>query len=265
MDLQIAGRTALITASSSGIGLAAATAMAAEGAVVVLNGRDGDRLKGAEEQLRAEVPDASVRVVAADVGTEDGVRIVAEAVPAVDILVNAVGAYGPADFADITDEQWTRYWNINVLSGIRLARHYLPGMLDRDDNGRIVLIGTDAAVMVSSMMMHYEVTKTAVLALARGLADLTRNTSVTVNSIIPGPTATDGMEGVLQGIASQTGASRDDVVDGFFANGRPASLLQRLATPAEVANLLTYLVSPRSAATNGAALRVEGGSIPTVL
>jgi 3-oxoacyl-[acyl-carrier protein] reductase len=265
MDLQIAGKTALITASSSGIGLAAAIAMAAEGANVVLNGRDAARLKDAKARLRTDVPDAWVRILVADVGTGDGVRTVTAALPDVDILVNAVGAYGPADFGDITDEQWTQYWNVNVLSGIRLSRHYLPHMLDRDDDGRIVLIGTDAAVMVSSMMMHYEVTKTAVLALARGLADLTRNTSVTVNSVIPGPTSTDGMEGVVQGIASQTGVSRDDVVDGFFAQGRPASLLQRLATPAEVANLITYLASPRSAATNGTAVRVEGGSIPTVL
>ena len=265
MDLQIDGKTALVTASSSGIGLAAATAIAAEGAVVVLNGRNGDRLEEAEKQLRARVPEASVRRLVADVGTEEGARAVTVALPTIDILVNAVGAYGPADFVEITDEQWTGYWNINVLSGIRLARHYLPGMLDRNDNGRVVLIGTDAAVMVSSMMMHYEVTKTAVLALARGLADLTRGTSVTVNSVIPGPTATDGMEGVLQSIAAQTGASRDDVVAGFFAQGRPSSLLQRMATPEEVANLITYLVSPRSAATNGAAVRVEGGSIPTVL
>jgi len=265
MDLHIAGKTALITASSSGIGLAAATAIAAEGAVVVLNGRDGDRLEQAEGQLRTRVPNASVRLVVADVGTEDGVSTVTAAEPVVDILVNGVGAYGPADFTDITDREWTQYWEVNVLSGIRLARHYLPGMLDRDDDGRIVLIGTDAAVMVSSMMMHYEVTKTAVLALARGLADLTRGTSVTVNSVVPGPTATEGMESVLAGIASGTGASRDDVVAGFFAQGRPVSLLQRLATADEVANLITYLVSPRSAATNGAAVRVEGGSIPTVL
>jgi 3-oxoacyl-[acyl-carrier protein] reductase len=265
MDLQIAGKTALITASSSGIGLATATAIAAEGALVVLNGRDGDRLKDAERQLRMHVPEAAVRLLVADVGTEKGVHTVTSTLPTVDILINAVAVYGPVDFADITDEQWTQYWNINVLSGIRLARHYLPEMLERDDNGRIVLIGTDAAVMVSSMMMHYEVTKSAVLALTRGLADLTRKTSVTVNSVIPGPTATEGMEGVLQGIASQTGSSRDDVVSGFFTHGRPASLLQRLASPAEVANLITYLVSPRSAATNGAAVRVEGGSIPTVL
>ncbi|AKS34339.1 SDR family NAD(P)-dependent oxidoreductase [Mycolicibacterium goodii] len=265
MDLNIAGKTALVTASSSGIGLAAATAIAAEGAAVVLNGRDEDRLKQAEERLREQVPDASVRLVVADVGTEHGVRTVTAAEPAVDILVNGVGAYGPADFADITDAQWTRYWEVNVLSGVRLSRHYLPEMLRRNDNGRIVLVGTDAGVMVSSMMMHYEVTKSAVLALARGLADLTRGSTVTVNSVVPGPTATDGMESVLAGIASSTGVTRDDVVAGFFAQGRQTSLLQRLATAEEVANLITYLVSPRSAATNGAAVRVEGGSIPTVL
>jgi NAD(P)-dependent dehydrogenase (short-subunit alcohol dehydrogenase family) len=265
MDLHITGKTALVTASSSGIGLATATAIAAEGAVVVLNGRDGDRLKQAEEQLRSHVPGASVRLVVADVGTEAGVSTVTAAEPAVDILVNGVAAHVPTVFTDITDHEWTKYWEVNVLSGIRLARHYLPGMLDRDDDGRIVLIGTDAAVMVSSMMMHYEVTKTAVLGLARGLADLTRGTSVTVNSVVPGPTATEGMESVLTGIASKTGMSRDDVVAGLFAQDRPASLLQRLATADEVANLITYLVSPRSAATNGAAVRVEGGSIPTLL
>ena len=264
MDLQLAGKTALVTAASSGIGLATATTLAAEGATVIINGRDAERLSRAELQVRQQVPGASVRRVVADVGTDDGVRAVTTAEPRVDILVNNVGVYAPAEFADITDAEWTHYWEVNALSGVRLARHYLPGMLERND-GRIVLLGTDAAVIVTSDMLHYEVTKAAAMALARGLADLTRGTAVTVNSVIPGPTATDGMNVVLDGIAERAGISRGDVAGGLFAHGRPSSLLQRFATPQEVANLIVYLASPRSAATNGAAVRVEGGSIPTVV
>ncbi|MGE0221367.1 SDR family NAD(P)-dependent oxidoreductase [Mycolicibacterium sp.] len=263
MDLHLAGKTALLTASSSGIGLATAATLAAEGATVVLNGRDKDRLHEAQRQLLDQVPEAAVRLVVADVGIPAGVQTVIDAEPRVDILINNVALYHLADFADLSDADWTAAWNVNVLSGIRLARHYLPGMLERND-GRIILLGTDAAVLVSSAMMHYEVTKAATLALARGLADLTRGTAVTVNSVLPGPTSTEGMNTVLDTIAAQAGATREDVAGGLFA-GRPASLLQRLATAQEVANLITYLASPRSAATNGAAVRVEGGTIPTVL
>jgi NAD(P)-dependent dehydrogenase (short-subunit alcohol dehydrogenase family) len=264
MDLQLSGKTALVTGSSSGIGLAAATTLAGEGVTVILNGRNEERLRAAESHVRSHVPNASVRLAVSDVGTEAGVLVVTTAEPQVDILVNNVGIYGPADFPDISDMEWSHHWEVNVLSGIRLARHYLPGMLERND-GRLIFLGTDAAVIVTSQMMHYEVTKAAVMALARGLADLTRGTSVTVNSVVPGPTATEGMDGVLDGIASRAGIARDDVAGGLFAQGRPASLLQRFATPQEVANMITYLASPRSAATNGSAVRVEGGSIPTVV
>lgn len=264
MDLHLAGKTALITGSSTGIGLAVAATLADEGATVILNGRSADRLRDAQQHIRADVPDAAVHVVAADIGTDAGVAAVVEAAPSIDILVNNAAVYGPAAFADISDGDWSHYWEVNVLTGIRLARQYLPGMLERND-GRVIFIGTDAAVIPTSDMMHYEVTKAAVLALARGLADLTRGTAVTVNSVLPGPTATDGMDGVLDVIAEQAGVSRTDVAGGLFAQGRPSSLLQRFATPQEVANMITYLASPRSAATNGAAVRVEGGSIPTVV
>ena len=264
MNLQLGGKTALVTASSSGIGLATASTLAAEGATVILNGRNVDRLRSAEQRVLAEVPGASITLAVADVGTEQGAQTLIDAHPRVDVLVNNAGIYAPTEFQDIADEVWTNYWEVNVLSGIRLARHYLPGMLERND-GRIVFLGTDAAVMVTSDMMHYEVTKAAVLALARGLADLTRGTAVTVNSVIPGPTQTDGMDTVLDTIASQAGITRDDVAGGLMTQGRSTSLLQRFATPQEVANLIAYLASPRSAATNGAAVRVEGGSIPTVL
>ncbi|MET0450284.1 MAG: SDR family oxidoreductase [Mycobacterium sp.] len=264
MDLQLAGKTALITAAPSGIGLATATTLAAEGATVIINGRNAERLHHAAEQIREQAPDAVVRLVVADVGTKEGVETLTTAEPRVDILVNNVGIYAPTDFTAISDADWTHYWEVNALSGVRLARHYLPDMLRRND-GRIVFLGTDAAVMVSSEMMHYQVTKAAAMALARGLADLTRGTAVTVNSVIPGPTATDGMNEVLDGIAEKAGIGRDDVAGGLFAQGRPASLLQRFATPQEVANLITYLASPLSAATNGAAVRVEGGSIPTTV
>jgi NAD(P)-dependent dehydrogenase (short-subunit alcohol dehydrogenase family) len=264
MDLHLAGRTALITASSSGIGLATASTLAAEGATVILNGRNPERLRAAADRVRADAPGVPVRTVVADVGTEEGVHQLIAAEPRVDILVNNAAVYAPTEFTNIADDVWTRYWEVNVLSGVRLARHYLPGMLERDD-GRIILLGTDAAVMVSSEMMHYQVTKAAAMALARGLADLTRGTAVTVNSVVPGPTATDGMNSVLDSIASASGISRDDIAGAMFSQGRATSLLQRFATSQEVANLITYLASPLSAATNGAAVRVEGGSIPTVL
>ena len=240
------------------------TSLATEGVTVILNGRRAERLETAAKQVRADVPDASLRLVVADVRTDEGVRAVTTAEPSVDILVNNAGFYAPAAFTDITDSEWSHYWEVNALSGIRLARHYLPGMLERND-GRIIFLATDAAVIVTSEMMHYEVTKAAVLALSRGLADLARGTAVTVNFVIPGPTATDGMNGVLDAIAEQASISREDVISGFFAQGRPASLLQRLAAPQEVANMITYLASPRSAATNKSAVRVEGGSIPTAV
>ncbi len=195
MDLQLGGRTALVTGSSSGIGLAIATALAREGASVTLNGRDGGRLVEAREKLLVEVPGAQVAAVAADVSGAAGVAALVGAVPDVDVLVNNAAVYGPAQFADVTDAEWIRYFEANVLSGVRLARHHLDRMLARN-HGRIVFIGSDA-LEVSPEMIHYAVTKSAVLTLARGLAELTRGTAVTVNSVLPGPTRTSATTGAV--------------------------------------------------------------------
>jgi 3-oxoacyl-[acyl-carrier protein] reductase len=264
MDLQLTGKTALITGSSGGIGLATAVGLAREGATVVLNGRDAGRLERAAKQVVAEVPAADVRVAVGDVATGDGAAAVLAAEPDVDILVNNAGTYGPARFADITDAEWSRYFETNVLSGVRLSRHYLARMLDRGE-GRIIFVSSDAALEVSAEMVHYSVTKTAVLTLARGLAELTRGTNVTVNSVLPGPTATEGLGGVLDTVSGQAGISRQDLEAGFFTQARPSSLLQRFADPQEVANLIVYLASPLSAVTNGAAVRAEGGILSAVV
>jgi 3-oxoacyl-[acyl-carrier protein] reductase len=261
MDLQIKGRRALVTGSSAGIGLAIATGLAREGVAVTLNGRDNARLEVAREHLLADVPDASVDVVTADVSTSTGAAAVIEAVPDVDILVNNAAIYGPARFEDITDEEWSRYFEANLLSGIRLARHHLGRMLDRDWS-RIVFIGSDAAVEVSPEMIHYSVTKTGALALARGLAERTRGSAVTVNSVLPGPTRTAGLRDDT--VSGQMGVGRSDLEAGFFTNGRPSSLLQRFIEPREIADLVTYLASPLAGATNGAVVRAEGGILHSI-
>ncbi len=264
MDLQLHGKTALITGSSAGIGLATAIGFAREGAAVVLNGRDNARLESAAKQVYAEVPEATVRLAAGDLATAAGAAAVIAAVPDVDILVNNAGIYGPLRFADTPDAEWSRYFDTNVLSGVRLSRHYLDRMLGRG-TGRIIFVSSDAALEVSDQMLPYSVTKTAVLTLARGLAQLTRGTDVTVNSVLPGPTSTEGLGGVLDAVSGQAGITRQDLEAGFFTQARPSSLLQRFATPAEVAHLIVYLASPLAAVTNGAAVRAEGGILSTVV
>lgn len=264
MDLQLQDKTALITGSSAGIGFASAVALAQEGASVVLNGRDADRLADAEQRLLSLVPRASVRTSAADVSTAEGADDLIEAMPDVDILINNAAALGPQPFAEIPDAEWTRFFETNVMSGVRLSRHYLPGMLTRN-SGRILFISSESAVHVTAGQLHYAVTKTALLALSRGLAEMTRGTEVTVNTILPGPTATEGVDTMIEGVAGETGMSRDQIVEHFFATDQAGSLLQRLATPDEVANLIAYLASPLASVTNGAVVRAEGGTVPSIL
>jgi 3-oxoacyl-[acyl-carrier protein] reductase len=264
MDLQLQDKTALITGSSAGIGFASAVALAQEGASVVLNGRDADRLTDAEERLLSLVPRASVRTSVADVSTADGAEDLIEAMPDVDILINNAATIHPQPFAEIPDAEWTRFFETNVMSGVRLSRHYLPGMLTRN-TGRILFISSEAGVHVTAGQLHYAVTKTALLALSRGLAEMTRGTEVTVNTILPGPTATENVDKQIEGMVSETGMSRDQLVESFVATDQAGSLLQRLAAPDEVANLIAYLASPLASVTNGAVVRAEGGTLASIL
>jgi NAD(P)-dependent dehydrogenase (short-subunit alcohol dehydrogenase family) len=264
MDLELHDQTALVTGSTAGIGFATAVGLAREGARVWLHGRSLDRLDAARARLLEEVPGAAVELVAADLATAAGADELNAAVADVDIHVNNAATFGPNPFADIPDAEWTRFFETNVMSGVRLSRHHLQRMLERG-HGRIVFVASDAAVQASTDQLHYTVTKTAVLALARGLAELTRGTAVTVNSVLPGPTATEGVGAVMDGIAEQTGMSHADIEAHLFANTVPTSLVQRLAQPEEIARLIVYLASPLSTMTNGAAVRAEGGILRSIV
>ena len=264
MDLHLQGKQALITGSTAGIGFAAAPGLAREGAAVVVNGRTPEHVQRAIEQIRQAVPGVSVRGVAADLGTAAGCTRLTEEVPAVDILVNNVGIFEPKPFEEIPDEDWLRFFEVNVLSGVRLSRFYLPGMLQKNW-GRIVFISSESAINIPAEMIHYGVTKTAQLAVARGLAELTAGTGVTVNSVLPGPTRSEGVARFVEDLARSQGKTARDFEEEFFQEARPSSLLRRFATPEEVASLVAYVCSPLASATNGAALRVDGGVVRSVI
>lgn len=259
MDLQIQGKTALVTGSTAGIGLAIGRRLAAEGAQVVLTGRDPDKLQQAVEELRASTG-AEASGVVADVATAEGAATVQASVPEVDILVNNLGIYESKAFEQITDTDWRRYFEINVMSGVRMARGYFPTMLT-SGTGRIIFISSETGLAVDPGMIHYAMTKTAQLSIARGLAGLTRGTGVTVNSVLPGPTRSEGIVDYLRSIASNPAASAEEAEVEFFAGARSGSLLQRMIEADEIASLVAYLASPLAAATNGAAVRVEGGLV----
>ena len=262
MDLRLNDKTALVTGSTGGIGFAIARKLALEGAKVIVAGRSQPRVDEAVGIIRA-AGGANVRGVLADAATADGAAALLDAAPRVDILVNNLGIYEIKDFADITDEDWRRYFEINVLSGVRLAREYFPGML-KQNWGRIIFISSESALLVPGGMIHYGMTKTAQLSISRGLAELTKATKVTVNSVLPGPTRSEGIVDFLKSIASNPQAPVDEIEAEFFAKARASSLLQRLIEPEEIADLVAYVASPLSSATNGAALRVDGGVTPTI-
>ncbi|MGI4884425.1 MAG: SDR family NAD(P)-dependent oxidoreductase [Janthinobacterium lividum] len=262
MDLQLINKTALVTGSTAGIGLAIAQQLAAEGAQIVLTGRTEARLAKAKTAILQRTPAAAVRGVAVDFGEAAQVDALLKAVPAVDILVNNVGIFEPKPFADITDADWLRFFEVNVLSGVRLARQYFPQMLAQDW-GRILFVSSESALQIPAEMIHYGTTKTAQLAVARGLAELTKGTAVTVNSLLPGPTASEGVEEFLKKLAGE-GKTRAEAEHEFFRDARPSSLLQRFITVEEIANAAAYLVSPLAAATNGAAVRADGGVVRSI-
>lgn len=261
MDLELADKKVFISGSTQGIGFAVAAACAAEGAAVVLNGRSGRGVADAVARLRTEVPDAEVSGIAADVSDPAEVSALLEALGDVDVLVNNTGVFDVVAFEEIDDAEWTRYFETNVMSAVRLSRALLPAMLAKDW-GRIVFIGTESAVDVPAGMIHYGATKAAALALANGLAKLTRGTGVTINTILGGPAYSDGVADQVERIAAANAMTVDELKGSLI---RDTSLLQRFIEPEEIAHLVAYLASPLSSATNGAALRADGGVLPTVL
>ncbi|MCC6303182.1 MAG: SDR family oxidoreductase [Gammaproteobacteria bacterium] len=263
MDLGLQGRRALVTGSTAGIGFATARALAAEGARVTVNGRTEARVRGAVERLRAEFPGASVEGIAADLGGAEGCRTLGDRLPELDVLVNNLGIFEPKPFERIPDEDWLRFFETNVLSGVRLARRYLPGMRARDW-GRIVFVSSESALQIPVEMIHYGVTKTAQLAAARGLAESLAGTGVTVNSVLPGPTASEGVGEFVARMAAERGMDAAALEREFFRTGRPSSLLGRFTTPDEVAAMIVYVCSARASATTGAALRVDGGVVRAI-
>jgi NAD(P)-dependent dehydrogenase (short-subunit alcohol dehydrogenase family) len=263
MKIDLCGKTAIVTGSTGGIGIAIARGLAECGATVVINGRKPAAVDQAIAALRAAVPEAELRVVATDLATAAGCAALVEAEPSCDILVNNVGIYGPQDFFDIPDSEWTRFFELNVMSGVRLSRAYMPAMLQRNW-GRVVFLSSEAGLNIPPEMIHYGVTKTAVLAIARGLAKRAAGTGVTVNSVLPGPTFSEGLEEMLKSTADSTGQSIEQAAQVFVEAAMPSSIIRRVATPEEVANMVVYAVSPQASATTGAALRVDGGVVDTI-
>jgi NAD(P)-dependent dehydrogenase (short-subunit alcohol dehydrogenase family) len=261
MDLDLSGKLAVVTGSTRGIGLAAAKGLARMGATVVVTGRGEDACASAKAAIEAEVPGASVRTVAGDLGTADGCAALIAAEPDADILVNNLGIYQPKPFFEIEDSDWASMFEVNVMSGVRLTRHYLKRMVEEKDWGRVVFVSSESGVFVPKEMVHYGFSKGAQLVIARGAAEYTKGTNVTVNSVMPGPTWVEAQTERLTARAKSMGTTLEDLKARTFTERRPASLLQRYATPEESANLICYLCSKASAATNGAALRVDGGIV----
>jgi NAD(P)-dependent dehydrogenase (short-subunit alcohol dehydrogenase family) len=257
MDLELKGKTALVTGSTAGIGLAIATALAREGATVIVNGRTQARVNHAVRVSGA------AHGIAADLATAEGARAVIEGFPAVDILVNNLGIFDPKPFDQIPDEDWLRFFEVNVLSGVRMSRHYI-GPMRRKNWGRIVFISSESGLQIPQEMIHYGMTKTAQIAVARGLAETTKGSGVTVNSVLPGPTKSEGVAEFVGKLATANGVDDAAIEREFFTKGRPSSLLQRFATPEEVAAVVAFVCSPLASAINGASVRAEGGVIQSI-
>jgi NAD(P)-dependent dehydrogenase (short-subunit alcohol dehydrogenase family) len=262
-QIGLSGRRALVTGSTAGIGYATAGALAAAGAAVVVNGRTPERVDDAVSRLRSDVPAAEFVGVPADVGSADGVSALLDSVPDADILVINAGVFEPKPFAEIPDEDWQHVFDVNVMSGVRLARHYVPRMVE-NGWGRAVFISSESALHIPAEMIHYGMSKTAMLAVARGIAETYPGTGVTINSVLPGPTRTEGVGQMLDSMASEKGISREEAERSMIVDERPTSLIQRLATPEEVASMITYVCSPQASATTGAALRVDGGVVRAI-
>ncbi len=264
MKIDLTGKVALVTASTGGIGLAIARGLAESGAEVILNGRSQESVNQGIQQLQQAVPGVEVRATIADLSTPEGVESVLKTAASLDILVNNAGIYGPSDFNATDDATWDKYWQTNVMSGVRLARALLPGMVKKGW-GRVVFISSESALNIPADMIHYGVTKTAQLSLARGLAKYVAGSGVTVNSVLPGPTLSDGFAAMMQSEIDKTGKSLETVATEFVKANRPTSVIQRAATVDEVASMVVYVCSTQASATSGAALRVDGGVVDDIV
>src|ERR1700731_1867769 len=263
MNIDLPRKTAVVTGSTAGIGSAIARTLAECGATIVLNGRTKAAVEKAVARVKSAGSSADVRGIAADLATAAGCGKLVKAEPTCDILVNNVGIYGPQDFFDIPDSEWTRFFEVNVMSGVRLSRAYMPAMLERNW-GRVVFLSSESALNIPVEMIHYGFTKTAVLAISRGLAKRAAGTGVTVNAVLPGPTFSEGVEEMLKSAADSTGQSIEQAAQAFVEAAMPSSIIRRVATAEEVANMVVYAVSPQASATTGAALRVDGGVVDAI-
>nr|WP_087574064.1 SDR family oxidoreductase [Sphingomonas sp. CDS-1] len=260
MDLKLAGKTALVTGSTAGIGFAIAKRLAEEGVEVVITGRNQTKLDEAAAQIGQA---GKVRPILADPATAEGAAALIEAAPDIDILVNNLGIYEAKPFTEISDEDWHHFFEVNVVSGARLARHYFPRMIEKNW-GRIIFIASESALLPPGEMIHYGMTKTAQIAISRGLAEQTRGTGVTVNSVMPGPTRSEGIVDFIQSVVDNKDAPEAEREAEFFQKLRPLSLIRRLIEADEIGSMVAYLASPLAAVTNGAAIRAEGGIVPTI-
>lgn len=263
MDLGLKRKRALVTGSTAGIGFATARALVAEGAYVTVNGRTQARVDSAIDALVHEFPGATVSGIAADLSTGEGCAALVGLLPEIDVLVNNLGIFEMKSFEEISDEDWLRFFEANVLSGIRLSRHYVHGMRSRNW-GRIVFVSSESALQIPTEMIHYGMTKTAQLAVARGLAETLAGTGVTVNSVLPGPTASEAAGALVAQMAASRGVDVETVEREFLTTARPSSLIQRFATTDEVAAMIAYVCSTQASATTGAALRVDGGVVRAI-
>jgi 3-oxoacyl-[acyl-carrier protein] reductase len=263
MELHLQAHRALVSASSNGIGQAIATALAKEGAEVIINGRSEDSVKNAIAKIKDTLSNAELLPLVADLGTADGCQAATETYPEVDILVNNLSLYESVDFFEITDEQWQRLFDINIMSGIRLSRHYLQKMLQRQ-RGRILFISSESAIAPAPEMAHYSATKTMQLSIARSLAELTQGTEVTVNALLPGSTHTESVQSLIESVFKDESLSVEEAERRFMQENRPTSLLERLIHPEEIANAATFLCSPLASAFNGSAVRADGGLVRSV-
>lgn len=263
MEIDLSGKRAIITGSTAGIGFAIAQGLANAGADVVITGRSQARIDEAIAAIKKDAPNAKAMGVAADLGTAEGCQTLTEQQPSTDILINNVGIFGPQDFFEVDDATWQQFFDVNIMSAVRLSRHYAQGMRERNW-GRIQFISSESGINIPSEMVHYGMTKSALLSVSRGLAKVLSGTQVTVNAILPGPTRSEGVLNMIREMAEKEGTSQQEVEARFVQENRPSSIIQRLATPEEVASMSVYAASTQASATTGSALRVEGGIVDTL-